>query len=167
MDKFLDLTGVKQIWEKVKATFLPLSGGDMTGALGVTSITHNGTNLYQTAVTNGWINVSDVESVTNEGYLYKLFDLGGGSAMYALGLSMKPVYTFEVENQDSNTLLNYYTWADADNGRRMTWVQCFLPSDLTVENPSSDAVIKLIPCGDLNPTSLGDDAETEGKEAAE
>lgn len=165
MDKFLDLTGVKQIWEKIKATFLPLSGGDMTGALGVTSITHNGTNLYQTAVTNGWINVSDVESMTNEGYLYKLFDLGGGSAMYALGLSMKPIYSFVKENQDGVSSYDYDTWSDGE--KRMTWEQCFLPSDLTVENEGSDAVLTLRLYSGLNPTSLGDDAETEGKEAAE
>ena len=54
--KFLDSTGLSVLWNKIKSTFLPLSGGTMTGD--IVRKTPNNTTLYSIG-TNGNVNANE------------------------------------------------------------------------------------------------------------
>ena len=72
--KFLDSTGLGVLWNKIKGSFLPLSGGTMTGTLTMTETlnckTPNNTILYSLSSNGdvahnhgtGWIHCKNADS---------------------------------------------------------------------------------------------------------
>lgn len=87
--QFLDATGLSVLWNKIKSTFLPLSGGTMTGRINYKS--PNGTTLYNIA-TNG-----DVAHNGGTGFIQCLTNSGRDVAIQGGGIDISGDRTSGIE----------------------------------------------------------------------
>ena len=119
MAKYLDATGLQQVWNGAKSTFLKLSGGNMTGAISWSNT--NGATSGGWNITSAGIQILNAPGVDNTGAPFS----------YSTALHVGSTYWFQLCFERSGNKLH---WRAGNGDSTWGWYKIWDTSNLTPSN---------------------------------